>query len=207
MPHFITVPINENGIIFDADMNGVVAEAIAFDPFEFTDVYVYSHGWSNDAARALDEYNRFSVDLHRQMIILGKTLPPPFARPPGDSLGIGIHWPSQITEDPNSVLNDAQLLTFYTMEHRAEQVGQNAVYSMLRLMIEARDGTPNPLRFFLLGHIDCAEAAFAYLFQYLVVTNLRARTFGLNGIRGRSFGGRSENSFLHEGILRIMDRE
>jgi hypothetical protein len=152
VPHFITVPINENGVVFDVDMNLVVQEAIAFDPFGFTDVYVYSHGWSNDAARALDEYNRFSVDLHKQMIVLGRSVPPPFARPPGDSLGVGIHWPSQITEDPNSPLNDLQLLTFFTMEQRADAVGKNAVYTMLRLMINARHGTPNPLRFFLLGH-------------------------------------------------------
>ena len=152
MPHVITIPINENGIIFDTDMDSVVQEAIAVDPFGFEDVYVYSHGWSTDANRALDEYNRFSVDLAKQLLILGSSQPPVFKRPPRDSLGVGIHWPSEITEDPNSVLNALQLFTFYTMEHRAEAVGKNAVYSMLRLMLQARAGTGSPLRFMLLGH-------------------------------------------------------
>jgi hypothetical protein len=150
--HYITVPTNANGIIFDADMNGVVAEAVALDPFNFGDVFVYSHGWSTNAARALDEYNRFSVDLAKRILIYGRNKPTVFSDPPQDSLGVGIHWPSEITEDPSSPLNVAQLFTFYTMEHRADAVGKNAVYSMLRLMLNARCGTGKPLRIFLLGH-------------------------------------------------------
>jgi len=152
MSHYITVPVNENGIVFDANMNNVVQEAIAVDPFGFQDVFLYSHGWSTDAYRALDEYNQFSVELAKQILLLGSVAPPVFANPPGDSLGVGIHWPSEITEDPNSALNALQLFTFYTMEHRADAVGKNAVYSMIRLMLAARAGTTAPLRFFLLGH-------------------------------------------------------
>lgn len=152
MAHFITVPINENGIIFDTDMNSVVQEAIAVAPFGFEDVYIYSHGWSTDANRALDEYNRFSVDLAKQLLVLTASNPAIFAKPPRDSLGVGIHWPSEITEDATSPLNALQLFTFYTMEHRADAVGKNAVYTMVRLMLQARAGTKAPLRFFLLGH-------------------------------------------------------
>jgi hypothetical protein len=152
MSHFITVPINENGVIFDTDMDNVVQEAIATHPFGFQDVYIYSHGWSTDANRALDEYNRFSVDLAKQLLILGMSQPDLFSSPPRDSLGVGIHWPSEITEDPNSPLNDLQLFTFYTMEHRADAVGRNAVYTMMRLMLQSRAGTGLPLRFNLLGH-------------------------------------------------------
>jgi hypothetical protein len=152
MSHHITIPINENGVIFDTDMDAVVGEAIAVDPFGFEDVYVYSHGWSTDANRALDEYNRFSVDLARQLLILGASRPEIFSKPPRGSLGVGIHWPSEITEDPGSPLNALQLFTFYTMEHRADAVGKNAVYTMLRLMLQARAGTGSPLRIMLLGH-------------------------------------------------------
>ncbi|HEY5095907.1 MAG TPA: alpha/beta hydrolase [Candidatus Eremiobacteraceae bacterium] len=152
MSHVITIPINENGIIFDSDMNTVVQEAIAIHPFGFQDVFVYSHGWSNDANRALDEYNRFSVDLAKQLLILGAAQPPVFKQPPRASLSVGIHWPSEITEDANSPLNALQLFTFYTMEHRADSVGKNAVYSMLRLMLQARAGSGSPLRIALLGH-------------------------------------------------------
>ena len=152
MSHHITIPINENGVIFDSDMDSVVQEAIAVQPFGFQDVYVYSHGWSTDANRALDEYNRFSVDLAKQLLVLGSSQPSVFTRPPRGSLGVGIHWPSEITEDSNSPLNVLQLFTFYTMEHRADAVGKNAVYTMLRLMLAARAGTGSPLRFILLGH-------------------------------------------------------
>jgi Alpha/beta hydrolase of unknown function (DUF900) len=150
--HFITVPINANGIIFDTGMNGVVAEAIAEQPFGFQDVYVYSHGWSTDAFLALDEYNRFSVELSKTMLLTMAQTPAVLKNPPRDSLGVGIHWPSEITEDPNSVLNDLQLFTFYSMEHRADAVGKNAVYSMLRLMLSSRAGSALPLRLFILGH-------------------------------------------------------
>lgn len=151
MSHYLVIPTNENGIIFDVDMNDVVAEAMAVDPFDFRDVYVYSHGWSNDAARAMDEYNRFSVDFSKYAYWLGG-LRGLFADPPRDSLGVGIHWPSEITENPESDLNKAQLLTFYTMEHRADSVGKNAVYSLLRLMLKERLGKGTPPRFNLLGH-------------------------------------------------------
>lgn len=152
MSHFLTIPINENGIIFDTDMDSVVQEAIAVQPFGFDDVYVYSHGWSTDANRALDEYNRFSVDFTKRLLQLGPAVPPIFKQPPRDSLSVGIHWPSEITEDSTSPLNALQLFTFYTMEHRADQVGRNAVYAMLRLMLTARAGSGRPLRFALLGH-------------------------------------------------------
>ena len=152
MSHHITIPINENGIIFDGAMSGVIAEAIAVSPFGFDDVYVFSHGWSTDAYRALDEYNKFSVELARQLLVLGAQAPGPFAKPPRDSLSIGIHWPSEITEDPNSDLNALQLFTFYTMEHRADAVGRNAVYSIIRSLLQARANTSSPLRIFLLGH-------------------------------------------------------
>jgi hypothetical protein len=65
MSQFITVPINENGVIFGPDMKDVVAEAIALRILAFQDVYINSHEWSTDAYRALDEYNRFFVDLSK----------------------------------------------------------------------------------------------------------------------------------------------
>jgi hypothetical protein len=152
MSHYLMIPINENGIIFDVDMNSVVTEAMAVSPFNFRDIYLYSHGWSNDAARAMDEYNRFSVDFSKYVTLLDELTPPLFVDGPNDSLGVGIHWPSEITEDPDSDLNKLQLLTFYTMEHRADSVGSNAVYTMLRLMLKERQGRGVPPRFHLLGH-------------------------------------------------------
>jgi hypothetical protein len=152
MPHTITIPINENGIIIDADMSRVIGDAIAEDPFGFQDVYVYSHGWSTDAARALGEYNRFSIGFSIQNVEFGRVVPAIFKNPPRDALAVGIHWPSEITEDENSPLNVLQQLTFYTMEHRADTVGKNGLYTILRLMLQARSNAGQPLRFNLLGH-------------------------------------------------------
>lgn len=152
MSNYITVPMNENGMIFDPTMNVVFADAIAPEPFGFQDVYIYSHGWSTDADRALDLYNQFSIELSRQVLFAKAVSPCPMANPPQNSLGVGIHWPSEITEDPTSLLNDLQLFSFYTMEHRADAVGKNGVYSILRLLLSQRAGSELPLRLFLLGH-------------------------------------------------------
>jgi hypothetical protein len=152
MSHYITVPINENGVIFDSSMSDVVADAMAPTPFAFEDIYLYSHGWSTDADRALDLYNQFSIELSKQVLMTMAAPGSPLASPPRNSLGIGIHWPSEITEDPNSPLNDLQLFTFYTMEHRADAIGKNAVYSMLRLLLSKRAADTLPLRLFLIGH-------------------------------------------------------
>jgi hypothetical protein len=151
MSHMLTIPMNENGLIFDGTMNDVISQAIAIDPFNLDDVIIYSHGWSNDADRALDEYNTFSVGLARQVLLAERSVPGVFSNPPRPSLGIGIHWPSEITEDPNSPLNDLQLFTFYSMEHRADAVGKNGVYSILRLILNARS-SDRGLRIMLLGH-------------------------------------------------------
>jgi hypothetical protein len=132
-------------------MARVVAEAMAVSPFAFEDVFIYSHGWSTDPMQMMDEYNRFSVEfVSRTLTFQGAS--PGFPNPPRDALSVGIHWPSEITEDPNSPLNALQLLTFYTMEHRADVVGRNAVYSMLRLILASRVAANLPLRIFMLGH-------------------------------------------------------
>ncbi len=152
MSHFITVPVNENGVVYDAGMSAVVSEAMLPYPFGFNDVFVYSHGWSTDAASALDSYNRFSVDFARRSLEAALLTPAILKRPPGPALGMGVHWPSEITEDPGSPLNKLQLFTFYTMEHRADVVGKNALYAMLRLIVQSRATTDAGLRVMLLGH-------------------------------------------------------
>lgn len=151
MSHYITIPVNENGLIVDVSMDVVIQEAIDPHPFGYQDVYIYSHGWSTDATRALDLYNQFSVELARLILIQAKKNPLSFHNGPRETLGVGIHWPSEITEDEDSPLNKLQLFTFYTMEKRAHAVGEHAVYSAIRLMLDGRDASL-PIRFNLLGH-------------------------------------------------------
>ncbi|MBD5604900.1 MAG: alpha/beta hydrolase [Candidatus Eremiobacteraeota bacterium] len=152
MSHFISVPTNENGIFFDPLLSDTIEDAVADNPFAFQDVFVYSHGWATDADQSMSSYSRFSIELARQIVLMDRAVPPALPDPPRNALGIGIHWPSEITEDPSSPLNVAELFTFYTMEHRADAVGKNAVYTILRKTLEARAGSTLPLRLFLLGH-------------------------------------------------------
>jgi hypothetical protein len=151
MAHYINVPVNENGIIFDPYMKDVVSEAMVVVPFGFRDIFIYSHGWSTNAAQMMDAYSRFSVELSSRVLSF-ENADPGFRDPPLNNLGIGVHWPSEITEDINSPLTALQLLTFYTMEHRADVVGRNAVYSMLRLILSARQNKNLPLRIIMIGH-------------------------------------------------------
>jgi hypothetical protein len=152
MSNFLTIPINANGLIIDLKMNTVINEAVSVSPFGYKDVYIYSHGWSTDALAALNEYNLFSVELAKRIRELDAVVPSVFPNPPQTSLGVGIHWPSEITEDPASPLNALQLFTFYTMEKRADAVGAHAVYSIIKLMLATRAQQKAPLRFHILGH-------------------------------------------------------
>jgi hypothetical protein len=170
----LTIPSNQNGILLDPSLNSTVATAIAADPFGFEDVFVYSHGWSTDADQAIINYDVFSIGLMRRLLQTQAVAPLP--RPPKPALEIGIHWPSEITEDPNSPLTDLQLFTFYTMEHRADAVGKNLVYSILRMALQARG--VEGLRFVLLGHSFGCKVVCAALQD--VYTDIQNDTIALN---------------------------
>ncbi len=147
----IIVPSDENGLILDPAVNNIISQAVNVQPFGFEDVIVFSHGWSTNADSAMDDYAIFSIGLARTMLLAGTATPGILPSPPRSSLDIGIHWPSEITEDSSSPLTALQLFTFYKMEHRADAVGKNLVYSVLRIALQARQ-TSGPVRFLLLGH-------------------------------------------------------
>ena len=44
MPHYITVPLNENGVITDDHIQDELKAACA-QRFGIADVFLYSHGW------------------------------------------------------------------------------------------------------------------------------------------------------------------
>jgi hypothetical protein len=148
---FLSVPTNENGVIVDPNIDTELRIA-ANEPFAFTDVFIYSHGWWNTASSAASEYNIFTIgcarmfqvlatdDSHRCRMLRGAFSP----------LVIGIYWPSMISENQNSVSNFLEATTFFTMQQRADGVGRHAGYSLLRALIEARRA--KPLRFNLIGH-------------------------------------------------------
>src|SRR3981081_3566275 len=152
MSHFLTIPINENDIILDQRFKEELQTA-ATDPFGFTDVFLYSHGWWNTASSASAEDNIFSLGFaqappglgcasHAQWPKIGAAFQP---------LALAIHWPSVLSEDQRSLVNFLEATSFFTMQQRADSVGRHAGYSLLRLMIE-RQQDGHPYRFNLIGH-------------------------------------------------------
>lgn len=151
MSHFLTIPINENGIIIDENIDTELQTAAAA-PFAFTDVFIYSHGWWNTASSAVSEYNIFSLGFAKtfQGLVASNPASCPKLSGPFSPLALGIHWPSMLSEEQNSVANFLEATSFFTMQQRADSVGRHAGYSLLRLLVEARRATP--LRFNLIGH-------------------------------------------------------
>jgi len=152
MAHFLTVPINENGIITDGHIDDEIKYA-AVSPFAFTDVFFYSHGWWTTAVASMADYNDFSIGFARTLHNLIQQSPGsvPKILPGFSALSIGLHWPSMLSEDSRSVVNFVEAASFFTMEYRADDVGQTGGYALIRLLLESRKGTA-PFRFHLLGH-------------------------------------------------------
>lgn len=152
MSHFFVVASNENGIITDEYLATDLKAALAL-PFEFSDVFIYSHGWWNSPNRATQDYNRFTIEFAqaiRQLAAAGAAA----SKGPKASLGIGIYWPSMLSADPNSIFNHFEAATFYTMEKRADAVGEHAGYFLLKYIARAvADKTaPDLSRLHLVGH-------------------------------------------------------
>ncbi len=152
MAHFLTVPINENGIITDKNI-GMEIQRAAVAPFAFTDVFLYSHGWWTNATASMADYNDFSIGFARTLESLIHRNPNPLRNivPGFSALSVGVHWPSMLSEDDDSMVNFAEASSFFTMEYRADDVGQTAGYALLRLLLQSRQGA-TPFRFHLLGH-------------------------------------------------------
>jgi hypothetical protein len=141
--HFI-VPTNENGVSLDARIGQDINLAMS-RPFGFNHIFLYSHGWWTDAVRALEGYNRFTIEFSAQ-----------FRSNPGlaglPTLSVGIHWPSTLSEDQFSLLNYVQAASFFTMEKRADTVGENCGQALLKFVLNAPRAGGEPLRIHLLGH-------------------------------------------------------
>lgn len=153
MANYVTIPINENGVIVDNYIDSLVGAAMSA-AFAFSDMYLYSHGWSLDATKMMDWYNRFSIEYNKSNIDLIASNPGIFKQmPTANSLGVGIHWPSMISENENDPITYLQQLTFYTMDKRAGTVGEHGLYAVLRLMLSNPQLRAYPqVRMNLIGH-------------------------------------------------------
>ena len=148
MSLFLTLPISGQGTITDVDTARALPSVMG-DPFGFTDVFLYSHGWWTSAESAMIDYNAFSVGVARIVLGLGSAV----GHPKATSLGIGLHWPSIVSEDPRSILNVVQPLTFFNRARMADIVGASGASALLRLVLTApRPAGTAPPKIHLVGH-------------------------------------------------------
>jgi hypothetical protein len=152
MSHYITVPINENGVITDDHIQSEL-NIVCTRRFGITDVFLYSHGWWTSAISALADYNRFTVEFADKTLQIAAIEPPPLPRlQQTKPFGIGLHWPSMLSEDTGSLEDKLEALSFYTMEKRADTIGHHGLYSIVRMAVEANQSGGPPMRFHFLGH-------------------------------------------------------
>src|SRR5713101_9052876 len=97
MSHHFIIPTNENGLILDQAVGTNVSLAMT-SVFGFRDVFIYSHGWWNDAIHAIESYNRFTIEFSQFFRSRSGQASLP-------TLNIGIHWPSTLSEDQFSLRN------------------------------------------------------------------------------------------------------
>jgi hypothetical protein len=148
MSLFLTLPISGQGTITDVDTARALPSVMG-DPFGFTDVFMYSHGWWTSAESAMIDYNSFSIGVSRIVLGLGAVV----GHPRATSLGIGLHWPSIISEDTRSILNVVQPLTFFNRARMADIVGSSGGAALLRLILTApRPAGSPPPKLHLIGH-------------------------------------------------------
>jgi Alpha/beta hydrolase of unknown function (DUF900) len=146
MSHYVTIPIKANGAIDpDEQIEDIISKSVSpvFNP---TDVFIYSHGWWTTTDAALKQYNVATTDLIYFLRSQGHQLTNANTAP----LLIGIHWPSIVDDDPSSTLNLLEPFTFYQMQKRADDIDDEGLYTILRLIVE----TPHlaNLRINLFGH-------------------------------------------------------
>lgn len=139
MSHFLTIPINEHGVILDPrfDEQPPTAGAAPFGP---KDVFLYSQGSRQTATEARVEHNALSLGLAKalQGLVCASPAQWPKIGAAFTPLALPIHWPSTLPDEP-------------ALRQRADSVGRQAGYELLRRMIERqKDG--QLYRFNLIGH-------------------------------------------------------
>jgi len=143
MSHTIMVPMTGQGTIIDTNIDNVVSD-LSKAPFNFTDVFLYSHGWWTTADAAIVDYARFSTGFAATAMSTGQA--------PTAALQIGIHWPSMVSEDGDALANAVEPFSYFNRAQMADIVGQHGGYSLMRLILESRRAARSMPRFHLLGH-------------------------------------------------------
>jgi hypothetical protein len=134
--YFVT---DGNGRLIDSqvqpDLEGAGAAGIDH-------VFIGVHGWTTTDADFMAFWDRFELGMAQAFTAA--------SRYPSNALCIALHWPSSLSENQVSLLNLANLATFYAMEARADQVGRNAGLTLLQTILKAANG--RRIAFHLFGH-------------------------------------------------------
>ena len=146
--NYLMIPISGQGIIVDPGTKDIIQKAMV-PPFGYTDLLLYSHGWWTTAETAMVDYNRFLMGL-APIVVTADAAAGVASRV---LLGLGIHWPSMVSEDANTPLTVLQPFTYFNRAKMADEVGEHGGYSLLRLALEARrDAGIDRPRIQLVGH-------------------------------------------------------
>ena len=184
MSQSVMVPVTGQGTIVDPSL-GVYLPELMVAPFNFTDVFFYSHGWWTTAQAAMVDYSRFSVGMLGQILRLATA---GGLAAPSSSLEVGVHWPAMISEDSESVISVLQPLTFFNRAAMADDVGEHGGQSVLRLMLEALASSNHAgINFHLIGHSFGARvvsAALAELVKQVPASSLARHRFNLVLLQG-----------------------
>lgn len=146
--NYLMIPISGQGIIVDPGTKDIIQKAMV-PPFGYTDFLLYSHGWWTTAETAMIDYNRFLMGL-APIVVTADAAAGTTNRV---LLGLGLHWPSMVSEDANTPLTVLQPFTYFNRAKMADEVGEHGSYSLLRLAMEARrDAGLGQPRIQLVGH-------------------------------------------------------
>lgn len=148
--HFLMVPITGEGYV-SLPLPRLASAMSA--PFDFDDIYIYSHGWWTTPEQAMDDYSTFSLGLSSAFLAMNP--------PSSSAFGLGISWPAMVGNTANAFTNFVEASTFWQRALMADNVGDVGAYSILRHLLEARQSNaatlpaanvPPPLRIHCLGH-------------------------------------------------------
>lgn len=152
MSHFPTLTPDKNGHILDQRFKEEL-QTVASNPFAFTDVFLFSFGWSQSALGASAGYNAFSLGFARalQGLLCASPAQWPKIAAAFQPLALAPDWPATLARNHDRTLNIREPDSFLALQRRADEVGQQAGHCTLRLMIE-RQREHQPYRFNLIGH-------------------------------------------------------
>ena len=72
MDHFVVFPVNEDGIFLNPKLVGKALDDALSPPFNFSDVFIYSHGWRPPAAARRSAAWTGRSASHRSCNVLGR---------------------------------------------------------------------------------------------------------------------------------------